>query len=128
MSTTGPPTGSGDGGGDGGDTPPLPGYDELSAGELEHRVRSLSHGELTDLMRYERKHAARTPVIAMLSARRRQLEAGAEPTPGGSPRPAHGEGAAGGSPVSPAGAGEPVHPPPHGTPDQSGSPKGDRRR
>lgn len=128
MSTTDPRNGPGGGSGHGGDTPPLPDYDELSVGELEHRVRSLSHSELTDLITYEREHAARTPVIELLTARRQQLEAGAEPSPGGSPPPpAHGEGAAGRSPVSPAGAGEPVHPPPHGTPDQPGSPKGDRR-
>jgi len=128
MSTTGPRGGSEDGSGHGVDTPPLPGYDELSAGELAHRIRSLSAAELADLMRYEREHAARTPVIELLAARQRQLEAGARPSPGGAPPPAHGAGAAAGSPVRPSGSGEPYHPPPHGTPDQSGRPKGDRHR
>lgn len=105
---------------------PLPDYDQLSLGELEHRIRALSHAQLEELVRHEREHAARTPVVELLASRIAQLDAGATPSPGGEP-PAAGPGPAGGSPVSPATAGQPVHPPPHGTPDQPGRPKGDQR-
>ncbi|CAL9662622.1 MULTISPECIES: hypothetical protein [unclassified Streptomyces] len=106
---------------------PLPDYDHLPIGGLESRVRSLSAEEVEELIAYERTHADRLPVTELLTARLEQLHAGAEPT-GGDPtalRPEQGQGHAG-SPVSPATAGEPLSPPPHGTPDQRGKPKGDR--
>jgi hypothetical protein len=106
---------------------PLPDYDRLSLGELEHRIRPLSSGDLEQLLRYEREHADRTPVTGLLTTRLAQLEAGAEPTPGGEPRPGRAEETRGTSPVSPATSPEPTHPPPHGTPHQSGKPKADRQ-
>ena len=100
-------------------------YDGLSVGELEHRIRALRADELEVLVRYERAHAARVPVMELLAGRLAQLDAGATPSPGGQP-PTAGDGERGrhGSPVSPAG---PVHPPPHGSPDQAAQPKGNRQ-
>ncbi|MHC3469890.1 hypothetical protein ACYF6T_14350 [Streptomyces sp. 7R007] len=108
-------------------TLPLPDYDHLPIGGLESRVRSLSADEVRDLLAYERSHADRLPVTELLSARLEQLEAGAEPTTGdpGALRPEQ-AGRHGGSPVSPATSPQPFSPPPHGTPDQRGKPKGDR--
>ena len=107
---------------------PLPDYDGLSVGELEHRIRSLSAGELETLVRYERAHAARVPVMELLAGRLGQLDAGATPSPGGRP-PTAGDGERGrhGSPVTPRTSAEPVHPPPHGSPDQPAQPKGNRQ-
>jgi hypothetical protein len=108
-------------------TLPLPDYDHLPIGGLESRVRSLSADEVEDLLAYERSHADRLPVTELLSARLDQLHAGAEPTSGnpGALRPEQGGGRSG-SPVSPATSPQPSSPPPHGTPDQRGKPKGDR--
>ncbi|CAL9611477.1 hypothetical protein [Streptomyces sp. enrichment culture] len=106
---------------------PLPDYDHLPVGGLESRVRSLSAGEVEELLAYERTHADRLPVTEVLTARLDQLRAGAEPTSGDPTalRPEQ-DAARGGSPVSPATSPQPFSPPPHGTPDQRGKPKGDR--
>ena len=108
-------------------TLPLPDYDHLPVGSLESRIRALSAGEVEELLAYERAHADRAPVTALLSARLEQLRSGAEPTSGdpGALRPEESRSSAG-SPVSPATSPEPMSPPPHGTPDQRGKPKGDR--
>ncbi|GAA3506170.1 hypothetical protein GCM10019016_132850 [Streptomyces prasinosporus] len=108
-------------------TLPLPDYDHLPIGGLESRIRSLTAGEVEELLSYERAHADRLPVTELLTARLEQLRAGAEPT-SGSPdalRPEQGASRTG-SPVSPATSPQPFSPPPHGTPDQFGKPKGDR--
>ncbi|MFG3008413.1 hypothetical protein [Streptomyces calvus] len=109
------------------DALPLPDYDHLPVGGLESRVRSLSAGEVEELLAYERSHADRLPVTEVLTARLDQLRAGAEPTSGDPDalRPEQSTGRSG-SPVSPATSPEPFGPPPHGTPDQRGKPKGDR--
>ncbi|MFI6035850.1 hypothetical protein ACIBBD_17085 [Streptomyces sp. NPDC051315] len=108
-------------------TLPLPDYDHLPLGGLESRVRSLTAGEVEELLAYERTHADRLPVTELLTSRLEQLEAGAEPTSGdpGALRPEQSQGHAG-SPVSPVTSPEPSSPPPHGTPDQRGKPKGNR--
>ncbi|GAA2246811.1 hypothetical protein [Streptomyces indiaensis] len=109
-------------------TLPLPDYDHLPIGSLESRVRSLSGDEVERLLSYERSHADRPAVTRLLGARLDQLHAGAEPTSGdpNALRPEAGQGAQGGSPVSPATSPEPHSPPPHGTPDQPGQPKANR--
>ncbi|GAB3645268.1 hypothetical protein [Streptomyces sparsus] len=109
------------------DSLPLPDYDGLTVGELEHRVRSLSAADVERLLDHERAHADRTPVRSLLTARLEQLEAGAEPTPGGSPRPGRADATRAGSPVDGENTPEPVHAPPHGSPHQRGKPKADRR-
>ncbi|MDO0930810.1 hypothetical protein QQY66_03640 [Streptomyces sp. DG2A-72] len=108
-------------------TLPLPDYDHLPIGGLESRVRSLTAEEVETLLTYERSHADRLPVTAVLTARLEQLRSGAEPTSGdpGALRPEQ-TARHTGSPVSPATSPEPSGPPPHGTPDQRGRPKADR--
>ncbi|ELS50564.1 hypothetical protein [Streptomyces viridochromogenes] len=108
-------------------TLPLPDYDHLPIGGLESRVRSLTAEEVEELLAYERSHADRLPVTELLAARLEQLQSGAEPT-SGDPDALRPEQSAGrtGSPVSPATSAPPFSPPPHGTPDQRGKPKGDR--
>lgn len=106
---------------------PLADYDQLAVGTLEHRIRSLSEPDLERLLSYEHEHADRPAVVRLLTTRIGQLEAGATPSPGGAahtvdePRPGHG-----GSRVSPVTSPQPIHPPPHGTPDQPGQPKANR--
>lgn len=56
--------------------PPVPEYDALSLGDIAYRARSLSAADLERLLRYERGHAARTPVLEVLSARLAQLGTG----------------------------------------------------
>ncbi|MFI2642241.1 hypothetical protein [Streptomyces sp. NPDC018610] len=106
---------------------PLPDYDHLPLGSLESRVRSLSAGEVEELLAYERTHADRLPATEVLTARLEQLRSGAEPSQGdpAALRPEQG-GSRAGSPVTPATSPQPSSPPPHGTPDQRGKPKGDR--
>lgn len=108
-------------------TLPLPDYDHLPLGGLEGRVRALTAEEVEELLVYERAHADRLAVTQLLTARLDQLHAGAEPTSGdpGGVRPEQ-HSSSSGSPVSPTTSPQPMSPPPHGTPDQRGKPKGDR--
>lgn len=83
---------------------PLPNYDHLPLGSLQHRIRTLDEPGLTTLRDYERAHGARTPVLQVLEQRLTELREGAEPS-GGSPRGEQPEApgpSRGGSPVSPA--------------------------
>ncbi|PZT70133.1 hypothetical protein DN402_31300 [Streptomyces sp. SW4] len=106
---------------------PLPDYDHLPIGGLESRIRSLGVEDVEELLAYERSHADRLPVTELLANRLEQLRSGAEPSSGdpGAVRPEQSQGRTG-SPVSPVTSPEPHSPPPHGTPDQFGKPKGDR--
>ncbi|MET9429389.1 MULTISPECIES: hypothetical protein [unclassified Streptomyces] len=109
---------------------PLPDYDQLPVGALEHRIRALSGEQIDQLVHYEHAHADRPMVVQVLTARKHQLEQGATPS-GGDPgafQPEHPGKAQAGSPVSPSGSPQPIHPPPHGTPFQSGKPKGNMER
>ena len=54
---------------------PLPNYDELSIASLRARLRNLSVGQLTQLIEYEKGHAARADVITMFERRIVKLEA-----------------------------------------------------
>ncbi|MBB1253271.1 hypothetical protein H3146_07785 [Streptomyces sp. OF3] len=104
---------------------PLPDFDQLSPGDLEHRVRALDRGQLERLLAHERDHADRPAVRALLENRMRQLDEGAERSPGGdAEQPPSGQAPPAGSPVSPDTSPEPSHGPPHGSPHQMG--RGDR--
>ncbi|MDT0346367.1 hypothetical protein [Streptomyces litchfieldiae] len=109
------------------DEAPVPGYDGLTAGDIEHRIRSLGPAELTALLDYERRHANRAGVIQLITARQAELDAGSTPSPGGEVPPAPGGPTRGTSPVDPATSPQPFSAPPHGTPHQSGKPKGNER-
>ncbi|MGK8524918.1 hypothetical protein ACRS6B_26770 [Nocardia asteroides] len=81
---------------------PLPDYDQLTTGSIEHRIRSLELDQVRRLLEHERATAHRPRVVQILSARIEQLETGARPS-GGDPSnapPVTGE--PGGSTVDPS--------------------------
>lgn len=61
---------------------PIKDYDQLSGNDLRHRVRSLSHGELRQVLDHEREHANRVQVVQLLTARLDELSDGAQPADG----------------------------------------------
>lgn len=61
---------------------PLADYDQLTLGDLQHRLRALDEDQLTAVLTYEAGHAARVPVLEILEARLRELQSGAEPSSG----------------------------------------------
>ena len=107
------------------DALPLPDFDHLPLGGLRTRIRSLSADEVEKVLDYERSHGDRTPVVQVINARLAELASGAEPT-GGDPTAVRPEQHARRERqrVSPDTAAEAPHPPPQGTPDQRGRPKG----
>src|SRR3954451_5340210 len=70
------------------DALPIPDYDHLPAGSLEHRIRSLDLASLDQLIAYEEAQGARLPVLTPMRARREQLASGAEPSGGDPTAPA----------------------------------------
>ncbi|MFE9676816.1 hypothetical protein ACFYO5_22145 [Streptomyces sp. NPDC006259] len=104
---------------------PLPDYDHLPLGSLQHRVRTLAQADLAQLLSYEEAHGQRLPVIEMMRARLRELENGAEPSGGSplAPAPEHAPPPTGGSPVSPETTGPPMNPPSHGAPENPAQPR-----
>jgi hypothetical protein len=98
---------------------PLPDYDQMTLGDLQHRARSLNESELETILNYEAGHAARVPVLEILEARQRELQAGAEPS-SGDPRRAPAVGTTpGGSPVQESTAAEANTPLRHGVANQT---------
>ncbi|MEV0362344.1 hypothetical protein [Nocardia fusca] len=63
---------------------PLPDYDQLPIGSIEHRIRSLELDQVRRLLEHERATAHRPRVVEILTARIGQLESGAQPS-GGDP-------------------------------------------
>jgi len=61
---------------------PIPDFDQVALGDLLHRVRALNEDELNTILTHEAGHAARVPVLEILEARLRELQAGAQPSPG----------------------------------------------
>jgi hypothetical protein len=98
---------------------PLKDYDQLALGDVLHRIRSLDTDGLEAVLNYECGHAARVPVLEILEARLRELEAGAEPAPGDPSRAPRVEGNAGGSPVQQSTAAEANTPLRHGVAGQT---------
>ncbi|MBE9376048.1 hypothetical protein IQ251_16475 [Saccharopolyspora sp. HNM0983] len=100
---------------------PLPDYDELPMGSLQHRVRALEADDVRLLLEHERAHADRVPVIELLTNRLQDLEQGAQPSSGDQSRapeaPSH---TPAGSPVTPTGPAEPGRPTGHGTRSSTG--------
>lgn len=95
---------------------PLPDYDHLPVGSLQHRIRSLDATELQQVLDYEYEHNDRTQVMEILRHRLDELNSGASPSPGRQDdAPVESRGTRGGSPVSPDHAAEPGHPARHGT-------------
>jgi hypothetical protein len=98
---------------------PLADYDQLTLGDLQHRIRSLDEESLRTVLVHECGHAARVPVLEILEARLRQLEAGAEPSRGDPSRAPRVKGTPGGSPASQATAAEANTPLRHGVAQQT---------
>jgi hypothetical protein len=98
---------------------PLPDYDQLTLGDLQHRIRSLSVDELNAVLNHEAGHAARVPVFEILEARLRELEDGAEPAPGDPRRAPRVESTPGGSQVQQSTAAEANTPLRHGVANQT---------
>jgi|GraSoiStandDraft_30_1057271.scaffolds.fasta_scaffold448041_2 hypothetical protein len=98
---------------------PLPDYDQLSLGDLRHRVRSLQEPQLRALIDHEQAHGRRAPVLQVLHARAEELRGGAQPS-GGDPSQTPGVSAtAHGSAVSEVTAAEPNTPLRHGVAGQT---------
>lgn len=98
---------------------PLPDYDQLTMGDLQHRARALTHDELQTILTYEAGHAARVPVLQILEARLRELEAGAEPSSGDPRRAPDIASTPGGSPVQESTAAAANTPLRHGVANQT---------
>jgi hypothetical protein len=98
---------------------PLPNYDEMSLGDIQHKVRSLTRDEVEAVLTYEAGHAARVPVLEVVEARLHQLENGAEPAPGDPRRAPDIQATAGGSQVQESTAAEANTPLRHGVAGQT---------
>ena len=98
---------------------PLPDFDQLSLGDVQHRIRSLGEGELCALIDHEAGHGNRVPVLEVLRARLQELENGAEPSTGDPTRAPEVSGTAGGSVVQESTAAEPQTPLRHGVASQT---------
>lgn len=104
---------------------PLPDYDHLPLGSLQHRIRTLDEAGLREVLAYEEAHGHRLPVLQTLRNRLQELHEGAEPS-GGSPlaaAPEHAPPADTPSAVSPVTSGPAMNPPSHGTPENPAQPR-----
>ena len=63
---------------------PLPDYNQLQVGSLTSRIRALGADDLQTLITYEKAHAKRVQVMAVMQNRLTSLKAGAQPS-GGDP-------------------------------------------
>jgi hypothetical protein len=93
---------------------PLPDWDQIALGDLQHRIRSLTATQLEAVLTYECAHAARVPVLEIVEARQRELAAGAEPSGGDPARAPRVHGTPGGSAVNEATAAQAATPLRHG--------------
>jgi hypothetical protein len=92
----------------------LPEYDQLSLGDLRHRIRSLSESQLSALVEHEQAHGRRAPVLQVLDARLDELRGGAQPSGGDPTNSPPVAGTQHGSPVQQATAAEANTPLRHG--------------
>lgn len=104
---------------------PIPEYDHLPIGSLQHRIRALDAAQLNQLADYERQHANRLPVLTSIDARLTALSEGAQPSPGtGAERqPEVAPAPDGGSSVTPQTSGPPMNPPSQGVPSNPAQPR-----
>jgi hypothetical protein len=104
---------------------PLPDYDHLPIGSLQHRIRTLTRDQLQVIADYEQQHAHRPLVQTMIEARLQELDSGALPS-GGDPdalQPEQAPAPAGESQVSPATSGPKMNPPSQGVPSNPAQPR-----
>jgi hypothetical protein len=104
---------------------PIPDYDHLPVGSLQHRLRALDETALVRLAAYEREHANRLNVLNLIQARREQLAGGASPSDGdpAAVKPELAPGPDTGSRVSPETSGPPMNPPSQGVPSNPAQPR-----
>ena len=104
---------------------PLADVDHLPIGDLMHRIRSLDAAQLETLLRYEREHGDRLPVVQAVQARLEQVRSGAALSDGDASAPSAlaAPAADGGSPVQPATSGPSMNPPSHGDPTNPAQPR-----
>lgn len=105
---------------------PIPDFDQLPEGSIQHRIRSLDEARIQQLLEHEQAHANRPSVVMTLEARLQQLRSGAEPS-GGAPdglQPEQSPPPTGDAPASPDTQGPPVNPPSHGDPTNPSQPRG----
>src|SRR5919202_309289 len=104
---------------------PLADFDHLQVGDLVPRIRSLDASQLEILLRHEREHGDRLPVVQALQARLDQVRGGAALSDGdpSAPSALAAPPAAGGSPVQPATGGPVINPPSHGDPTNPAQPR-----
>jgi hypothetical protein len=104
---------------------PLPDYDHLPTGSLQHRIRTLTREQLQAIADYERQHAHRPLVETIIQARLTELDSGAEPSGGAADalQPEHAPAPAGQSPVTPATSGPKMNPPSQGVPSNPTQPR-----
>jgi|1185.fasta_scaffold259189_2 hypothetical protein len=104
---------------------PLADFDHLQVGDLAHRIRSLDESQLETLLRHEREHGDRVPVVQALQARLDQVRSGASLSDGdpSASSALTAPPAAGGSPVQRATSGPVINPPSHGDPTNPAQPR-----
>jgi hypothetical protein len=104
---------------------PIPDYDHLQVGSLTTRIRTLDAEALGTLLSYERAHANRIQVVAVMESRLSGLREGAQPSGGdpAAPAPEAPPPPAGGSKVTEATSGPPVNPPSQGDPTNPVQPR-----
>jgi hypothetical protein len=104
---------------------PLPDYDHLPLGSLQHRIRTLDEAALRGVLAYEEAHGHRLPVLQVLRNRLEELDQGAQPSGGSplAPAPEHAPPADAASAVSPVTSGPAMNPPSHGTPENPAQPR-----
>jgi hypothetical protein len=93
---------------------PIRDYDQMSVGDLQHRIRSLSGDELERVLAHERERANRAQVVQLLIARLAELADGGQPA-GGDQRNAPGATSTTGTPPV-----SPEHSPDNNTPLRHG--------
>ena len=102
---------------------PLPDYDHLPVGTLPTRITGLAEGDVEQLVRYEKAHVNRLPVLQILERRLQDLQGGAVPS---GPQVPGAPEVNTGTPVTsqPSEApGPPVNPPSHGVPTNPAQPR-----
>lgn len=104
---------------------PLPDYDHLPLGSLQHRIRTLDVDGVTALLDYERGHGDRLPVVRVLEQRLDALRQGAQPSAGSAEgaQPERAPSPDGDSSVSPATEGPAQNPPSQGVPTNPAQPR-----
>ena len=101
---------------------PVPDYDHLPLGSLEHRVRTLDADSLATLLDHERAHGDRAPVVHVLSARLDALRSGRAEPSGGDPaaaQPEHAPAPDGGATTAPGNQTDTNQPLRHGVAGQT---------